>query len=394
MIVETPIRFPSGGAMSCGLLVRDASGSAARQIGVIATGSRRTVKEHTASLHRRQLLRKLLLLAAALLSLTFAVANDASARTGTKVQPSKSVAEASVVPAGFSSRFARVRGIRLHYVLGGAGTPILLVHGWPEDWSEWRKVMPPLARDHTVIAVDLRGFGQSDMTAGGYDRRSLAEDLHALVTRLGFSNLVVVGHDWGAPVAYAYAALYPDAVERLVLAEGVPDGPWTLEQTAPFLHNPFWFFGFFEQPGYAETVLAGHEARFLDWFYRNPGFHVVPGAFSEADIARYEASFARPGRFGASLQLFRTIDRDIADNTIFSLTPLKMPVLAIGAERGIGRGVPAAVRHVAADVRPVLMLQTGHFLAEERPSDFAKLVEDFLQGRNVSETWTPESARQ
>lgn len=296
------------------------------------------------------------------------------------------------VPAGFSSRFATANGVRLHYVIGGSGSPILLIHGWPEDWYEWRKAMPLLARDHTVIAVDLRGFGWSEITATGYDRRTLAKDLYELMQGLGYQKVTVVGHDWGASVAYAYAATYRDAVDRLVVAEGTPKGPWSREQTTPLIHNPYWFFGFFEIPNYAETVLAGHEKQFLDWFYRSKVFHVVPGGFSDADIEYYETTYSRSGRFAASLKLYRTLDQDIADNAVLSQTPLTIPVLAVGAQRGLGEGVPAAMRHFAHSVTPVLMSETGHFLVEERPEAFVEIVETFLAGQPVAPTWTPATA--
>ena len=297
-------------------------------------------------------------------------------------------AVAAGIPGGFESRFANVNGVRIHYVVGGKGSPMLLIHGWPEDWYAWRKVMPQLAQKHTVVAVDLRGFGKSEITASGYDRKTLAEDLHGLMVSLGHRRATLVGHDWGGPVAYAYAAVYRDAVDRLVVIEGTPNGPWSREQKAPFLKNPFWFFGFFGIPDYAEKVLAGHEGEFLDWFYRDKGFHVVPGGFSEADIAYYENTFAQRGRLGASLQLYRTIDQDIADSAVLSRTPLTIPVLAIGAAHGIGPGVAEAMRHVSKNVTPVLMNDTGHFIPEERPEVLTDLVEAFIAGKRIAPQWS------
>lgn len=329
-------------------------------------------------------------IAAALALLSTTWGGAAFAQTGSRAA---GLAEATYgMPAGFHSRFATANGVRLHYVIGGSGAPVLLIHGWPENWYEWRKVMPILARNHTVIAVDMRGFGWSQIMPAGYDRKTLSEDLYRLVRGLGFEKVTVIGHDWGGPVAYAYAATHRDAVDRLVLADGVPDGPWRQGAKAPFLHNPYWFFGFFEVPDYAERVLAGHEAQFLDWFYRNKGFHVVPGGFSDADVAFYEAAYARPGRLGASLNLYRTLDQDIADNAELSKQPLAIPVLAIGAQRGMGPAVAEAASHVASDVTPVLMEDTGHFLAEERPAAFAEIIEAFLASQPVSPVWKPAAA--
>jgi pimeloyl-ACP methyl ester carboxylesterase len=303
--------------------------------------------------------------------------------------PTRSTDAAYGIPAGFTSHFATANGVKLHYVIGGSGSPILLIHGWPEDWYEWRTVMPIFAQHHTVVAVDMRGFGASEITDSGYDRRSLAEDLYQLMRQVGYDKATVVGHDWGGPVAYAYAATHREAVDKLVIAEGPPDGPWTKQQRAPFLHNPLWFFGFFEIPNFAETVLAGHEKEFLDWFYRNKEFHIVPGAFSDADIAYYEGVYAEPGRLAASVKLYRTIDQDIIDNSKLSQTPLAIPVLAVGARHGIGPGVADAVNRIASSVDPVIMEDTGHFLVEERPSEFSRIVEDFLEGKQVPPVWRP-----
>ena len=303
----------------------------------------------------------------------------------------RSASSAATVPAGFRSRTADLGDVKIHYVIGGRGSPVLLIHGWPETWYEWRKVMPILAERHTVIAVDLRGFGESQITSSGYDKKTLAEDLFNLMTRLGYPHSVIVGHDWGSAVGYAYAAVHRDAVGQLVIVEGAPDGPWTLKQKAPFLHNPLWFFGFFEIPGYSEAVIAGHESAFLDWFYRNKDFHAVPEGFSAQDIAYYEDAFGRPGRLAASFQLYRTIDQDIADNTALSQVPLSIPVLAIGAQRGLGDGVAEALRHVAANVKSVSLEGTGHFVADERPEVFARILEDFIGGQDIAPTWKPES---
>ncbi|WP_214472667.1 alpha/beta hydrolase [Mesorhizobium sp. dw_380] len=294
---------------------------------------------------------------------------------------------AADIPAGFQSRFAD--GIGIHYVIGGKGPPILLIHGWPEDWREWRKVMSLLAAKHTIIAVDLPGFGESQVAASGYDKKTLAEDLFRFMASLKYQRATIVGHDWGGPIAYAYAAIHREAVDKLVIVEGAPDGPWTAKQSLPFLHNPLWFFGFFEIPDFAERVLAGHEREFLDWFYRNKQFHVVPGGFSEADIAYYEGVYAQPGRLAASLQVYRTIDRDIADNIEFSRKPLSIPVLAVGASYGLGRAVAASMGQVAANVSAVLMQDTGHFIPEERPEALSELIDAFLSGRTVLQDWRP-----
>jgi pimeloyl-ACP methyl ester carboxylesterase len=294
-------------------------------------------------------------------------------------------AEAAVtsnVPAGFRSQMKDLGDARIHYVIGGEGPPILLVHGWPETWYEWRKMMPALAKRFTVIAPDLRGMGDSSLERTGYDKKTLATDLHHLMVKLGYPKATLVGHDWGASVGYAYAAQYRDAVTRLVLIEGIAFGPWV------GTNEPYWFFSLLRLPDqYAERLIAGREKQFLSYFYRNDAFHVVPGAFDDASIAVYERSFARPGRMDPSYGLYRTIDQDVKDNIELAKTPLAMPVLAIGAQQGGGDFIIKATRAVAPGATPLVFENTGHFIPEERPAELVGVIEDFIDGKPVPAIW-------
>jgi alpha-beta hydrolase superfamily lysophospholipase len=119
----------------------------------------------------------------------------------------------------FSHHMAVVNGIQIHYVIGGHGLPVVLLHGWPETWYEWHKVMPALAKKYTVIVPDLRGLGDSSKPLTGYDGKTTAEDIHQLVSQLGFKDIFLVGHDWGVQVAYSYAAAHPNEVRRLVILD-------------------------------------------------------------------------------------------------------------------------------------------------------------------------------
>jgi pimeloyl-ACP methyl ester carboxylesterase len=276
-----------------------------------------------------------------------------------------------VLPAGFGHRNIEANGQRLHLVVGGKGSPVVLIHGWPESWYEWRKVMPLLAAHHTVIVPDLRGFGDSSRPDSGYDKKTLAEDVFQAVTSLGFEKVALVGHDWGAPVAYAYAAQHRAAVTSLTAIEGDPKGPWTKDKA------PFWFFGFQRIPNYAERVLQGHEAEYLRWFYENP--HLTHGAIDADAIAEYTRSHAAAGGIRAGSELYRSIDTDVADNTDFAKVPLAIPVLAIGAEDGNGKAVAESMKHVASRVTELYLDKTGHFVPEEKPELLVEKLATFLR---------------
>ncbi|MEO7731343.1 MAG: alpha/beta hydrolase [Kofleriaceae bacterium] len=300
--------------------------------------------------------------------------------------PSAERASSPSPPAGFTSHLADVGAVKIHYVMGGSGPPLLLVHGWPETWYEWRKMMPALARRHTVIAVDLRGIGDSSLEPSGYDKKTLANDLFRLLAQLGYPKADVVGHDWGGPVAYAYAAQHTEAVNKLVLIEGSPFGPW---MESP---EPFWFFHFLRLPnGYAEQLLTGREREFLSYFYNNHEMHVVP-VFGQDVVDVYTAAYARPGRMGPSYGLYRTIEDDVRDNTAFAKSKLTMPVMAVGAQKGAGQLALKSAAVVAANVTPLLFQNTGHFIPEERPEALTTAIEDFLAGRPVPATWSPSES--
>jgi len=274
-------------------------------------------------------------------------------------------------------------GESIHLVIGGSGSPVVLIHGYPETWYEWRKTMPLLARSHRVIAVDMPGFGESSVPRSGYDKKTLAARIHDAIKTIGISKASLVGHDWGAPVAFAYAAQFRNDVDKLVLVESGPYGPW-MKTT-----SRYWFFDFFRIPGYAEKVLRGREKEFLSYFYHDDHFHRVPGAFDDDTVERYTAAYARPHRMEASYELYRAIDQDVKDNTEFAKDPLTIPVLAVGAEAGAGASVAELARNAASHVNAIVFKDTGHFIPEERPVEFVQAIETFFGGAAPPEEWSP-----
>jgi pimeloyl-ACP methyl ester carboxylesterase len=156
----------------------------------------------------------------------------------------------------------------MHYVIGGQGDPVVLLHGWPQTWYEWHKVMPALAKNYTVIVPDLRGLGDSSKPASGYDGNTTAEDIHQLVTQLGFNDIFLVGHDLGAFVSYSYAAAHPNEVSRLVILD-VP-----IAGTGPELNlTRLWHIPFHMVRDIPETLVEGKEREYLTWFYRNYAYN-------------------------------------------------------------------------------------------------------------------------
>jgi pimeloyl-ACP methyl ester carboxylesterase len=281
-------------------------------------------------------------------------------------------------PEGFTEQRASVGGVTINYVRGGAGPTLLLLHGYPQTWYAWRAVMPELARRYTVVAPDLRGAGDSDAPADGYDKKTLAGDVHGLLAQLGLDQHVrVVGHDIGAMVGYAYAAQHPDTVERLVFCEAVvPDeGIYRMPVLTP--EGPgHWNFGLFQVPDFPESLVKGRELGWLRGYMLPQAKN--PEAIDEQSLAEYARCLADDAHLTASFGPFRALVHDMGDMAEYAKNRIPMPVLAIGASDSLGDSIGAQLTHYAADVRTVVIEDAGHYLFDEQPEELTRHVLEFL----------------
>jgi pimeloyl-ACP methyl ester carboxylesterase len=271
------------------------------------------------------------------------------------------------------SKFAEVNGVKLRYLIAGKGDPVVLLHGFAETSHMWLPLIAKLSDKHTVIAPDLRGFGQSATPEDGYTKAAMARDIHALVKSLNLGRIRLVGHDIGLMVAYAYAAQYPDDVERLVLMEAfLPGvGDWN----SVFLLRDLWHFHF-----YGKTPLAlvtGRERIYLDHFWND--FAADPAkSVSEADRKFYTEEYARPGHIKAGMEVFRAFPKDAEDFAGFAKTKLKMPLLVLSGEKAGGPFLIEQGKMVADNVEGVLVPGKGHWLMEEAPDQVIPKLVEFL----------------
>ena len=267
-------------------------------------------------------------------------------------------------------------GTAIYVRSAGSGPVVVLLHGYAETSDSWEPLATDLVADHTVIVPDLRGIGRSSRPPGGYDKKTQAGDIRAVVTALGHDRTSVVSHDIGIMVAYAYAALYPDKVERLVVMDAPIPGiaPWN-----EILGNPaLWHFGFHGPD--AERLVEGRERIYLDRIWND--FSGDPGKPDDETRAFYAAQYAQPGAMRAGFAQFTAFAQDAADNKIFQQNKLKMPVLAIGGEKSFGATEAAVMRNVAEDVREAVITGAGHWLMEGSPAVTVALIRDFLSGRS------------
>jgi pimeloyl-ACP methyl ester carboxylesterase len=260
------------------------------------------------------------------------------------------------------SRFAEVNGLRMHYLVAGKGSPVILLHGYAQNSHMWRPAMAQLRKNHLVIAPDLRGFGDTTKAASGYDKKTMAQDVHALARRLGIGKAGVAGHDIGLMVAYAYAAQYPQDVERIALLDAFIPGVG--DTTNLFLLKDLWHFHF-----YGPTPLAlvtGRERIYFEHFWNDFAADGTKSV-SEADRRFYAKKYAMPGAMKAGMEVFRNFDQDAKDNAEFSKTRLTMPMLVLGGEKSGGEFLISQGRLVASNVEGVIIKGSGHWLVDEAP---------------------------
>ena len=271
------------------------------------------------------------------------------------------------------SHFANVNGTRLHYLAAGRGEPIVLLHGYAETSHMWRPLIPELAATHTVIAPDLRGAGQSGTPPGGYTKAEMAKDIHALAQKLRFEKIRLVGHDIGLMVAYAYAAQYPNEVDRIVLMDAFLPGVGNWRDV--WLMRDLWHFHF-----YGKTPLAlvhGRERIYFEHFWND--FAANPAhSVSERDRRIYAKAYARPGGMRAGFEYFRAFEQDAEDFAHFAQTPLLMPMLVLTGEKASGEGLIQQGRLVARNVEGVVVRNSGHWLMEEAPEQVIPKLVEFL----------------
>jgi pimeloyl-ACP methyl ester carboxylesterase len=284
-----------------------------------------------------------------------------------------SSAQAPSLPSSFQAKTIHSpEGADIFVRWGGTGAVVVLLHGYAENSDSWAPLAADLMKDHTVLVPDLRGIGRSSKPTGGYDKKTEAKDIRAVVTALGFDRTFVVAHDIGNMVAYAYTAMYPEKVERLVVMDAPIPGidPWNT-----ILLNPaLWHFNF-RGPD-AERLVAGRERIYFDRIWN--AFTGDPSQPDDATRNFFAATYAQPGGMRAGFAQFTAFSTDAADNKVFERVKLTMPVLAVGGEKSFGALQAEIMRHVASNVQEAVVPRAGHWLMEESPVYTVKLIRDFL----------------
>jgi pimeloyl-ACP methyl ester carboxylesterase len=288
------------------------------------------------------------------------------------------IAPAGATIPGVTHHRADVNGAQLHFVSAGtSGSPILLIHGWPETWWAFHKVIPMLAATHQVFAVDLRGFGDSSTADGDYDAATAAEDMHHLVEQLGVGPVHVLCQDISGGLGFRFAAAHPDDVLSFTAIESTLAG-FGLESLADVTHGGSWHVGFLGAPGIPTMLLAGHERQLIgDWAY--PMMTAVQGSITEDDIDEFTRAYARPNGWRGAEGLYRSIFTDAGQTRALAESrPLTVPVLTVDAFST--SFTEQTFRQVAAGrVTSVRLKEVGHLVAQEAPEALAAAVLEFVE---------------
>ncbi|HEY4738547.1 MAG TPA: alpha/beta hydrolase [Xanthobacteraceae bacterium] len=277
-------------------------------------------------------------------------------------------------PANFGTLNVVTNGTQIYVRAGGEGSAVLLLHGYGETGDMWAPLAARLARNHKVIVPDLRGLGLSSRPAGGYDKKTQAEDMAGVLDALKIDKVDLVTHDIGNMVGYAFAAQHPDRVKKFVIIDApLPGiGPWDDIVRS----HALWHFSFYGPD--AERLVKGRERIYLDRLWNE--FSADPKKFDEASRKHYAQLYAAAGAMHAGFEQFKAFDQDAADNKAFvAKGMLTMPVLAIGGEKSFGPMMGTVMRAAATNVQTAVVPNSGHWVMEENPEATMKLIEDFLQ---------------
>jgi pimeloyl-ACP methyl ester carboxylesterase len=323
--------------------------------------------------------RKVLALGAgtAALAATGAVTSTAQAATAATRRAPSNAELAGSLPGDFRSAVAQAGDVRLHYVAGGAGAPLFLVHGWPQTWYEWRKVMPDLAKRYRVIAVDLRGIGGSDKPQSGYDKKTMAGDIYALAQTLGYRQINIAGHDIGSQVAFSFAVNHADATKKVAILDVThPDESYYERRLLVQPGTPginLWWHAFNQVRLLPEQLIAGRGQYLTDWIFDD--FLHDRTAISEGDRAVFGGEYNDADAIRGGNGWYQAWDQDIAD--LKNYPKVTAPMLGMAHEMfypGLAQVLPTQ----GTDVRLVKVTGAGHYFVDEAPAFVVQTLSDFF----------------
>jgi pimeloyl-ACP methyl ester carboxylesterase len=278
-------------------------------------------------------------------------------------------------PGGFFSDTAKVNRTTLHFVRGGSGPAIILLHGFPQDWYAFHTIMPRLAKKFTVIAVDSRGIGGSSSTEVGYDILNLTKDVHELVQHLKLDRVYVAGHDNGGIVAYTYARLYPNTIRGAMILDSPIPGmdPWDEIKSDPTV----WHFGFHQTPDLPEKLIPCHQFDYFREFFNRLALNSK--AITNEEVTHYVNSYSSPAQLKAGLEFYRQAYPSSEKFNAMQRGPIEVPIVLVGGDRSLGqlalRTAESLRKHGCSKVAIEIIKNSGHWIIDEQPNVVSALFE-------------------
>ncbi|MBD1392946.1 alpha/beta fold hydrolase [Mucilaginibacter glaciei] len=285
---------------------------------------------------------------------------------------------------GFENKYLTVNNVVLHYVEGGTGKPLICLPGWPQTWYSFHNIAPALAQQYRVIVIDIRGMGTSGKPKSGYDKKTMAKDIYELTQQLGLEKIHLLGHDIGGMVAMSMAFNYPECIGKMVIMDGAhpsegmlqmplvpPLGTFNKKMTGNAQY--VWWMGFNQVKELPEKLLEGRFQHLLDWLFAYVMIDETKMPAFDREI--YASVYNNPENIRASNAWYQTFTQDIEDGKTYQ--PLTMPVLGIGSDVSYNymkMGLP----YVAKNCEVVGLLDSGHYMNEEKPEKIIEIVSSFL----------------
>ncbi len=268
--------------------------------------------------------------------------------------------------------------IKLHYVTQGEGALILFLHGFPEFWYSWRHQIPELAKNYKVVAVDLRGYNDSDkpQAKSAYVMSEFVEDIKGVIERLGYDRCILVGHDWGGAIAWSFAYAYPELVNRLIVMNLPHPAKFAAGLKTPQQMLKSWYIAFFQLPFLPEFLIQRNNYKFIERAFR--GMAIDKSAFTDTDIEQYKTAFAKRGALTASINYYRNLPTYMSEKKVWGI--LKIPTLMIWGEedRALGKELTYGTEKYVQDLQIRYIPNCSHWVQQEQPQLVNQIMRSFL----------------
>jgi len=271
-------------------------------------------------------------------------------------------------------------GIKLHYVSEGKGALMLMLHGFPEFWYSWRHQIPEFAKDYKVVAVDLRGYNDSDkpQSLSAYVMSEFVEDIQGVIEGLGYESCILVGHDWGGAIAWSFAYKYPELVSRLIVMNLPHPAKFAsgLKTSQQMLKS--WYIAFFQIPFLPEFLMQLDDYRLIEEAFR--GMAINQSAFTDADIEQYKNAFAKRGALTGAINYYRNLPTYLSQKKVWGI--LKIPTLMIWGEedRALGKELTYGTEEYVQELRIRYIPNCSHWVQQEQPQLVNQMMREFLDG--------------